>query len=403
MIVLLKQSSIPFQVFKYSVNNSFPPKFIRNINTKMRGISADQVIEFRKSFAGDPNAKVAQNAAALNLIKDVCANRDILQTTEMSAFSTQLDEWSVTNQKSSGRCWLFALLNLFRVGAMKKLNVKDFEFSQAHIHFWDKFERCNHFMEAMIELSDRPVDDRTTSWLLNDPIGDGGQFSMAINIINKHGLVPKAAFPESFSSSATLGMNTILKDLLRSTACELRALKDSGGGAAALAELKDRRMQDVWRILCIHLGTPPESFEWQWTDKDKKYTNKGTMTPLEFAAEYVEVPYNDYVCLVNDPRNPYMKTYTVDYLQSVADGARVLYLNVDTDTMKTLTNRQLLDGLPVWMGCDVGKQFDRKVGIWDLNAFEFENFYKGKNYQDAMYTSVLSNILKLSKSYPNFD
>lgn len=187
----------------------------------MNSISIDQINTFREEFSKDKAARIAQNAVMSCTIADVALNRNVVAKTTHS-YSNQLDDWSVTNQKSSGRCWLFAMLNLFRVGAAKKLNVKDFEFSQAHIHFWDKFERANHMLEAMIETADRDADDRTVKWILSDPICDGGQWPMAINIINKHGLVPKDVFPESQSSSATLHMNARLKDLLRSSACELR-------------------------------------------------------------------------------------------------------------------------------------------------------------------------------------
>ena len=290
-------------------------------------------------------------------------------------FSTKLDEWKATNQKSSGRCWLFATLNLFRPGTMKKMNVKEFEFSQAHIHYWDKFERSNHFLEAIIETSGRPVDDRTIHFLLSDPIGDGGQWNMAMNLIRKHGLVPKSAYPESNSSSSTRWMNSILKDILRSSASEIREILDSGGSEKEARSHKDSRMEDIWRVLCIHLGTPPESFDWQWRDKDKEFHRRGKMTPQQFAEEFVDVDWEEYVCIVNDPRNEYYQTYTVDYLQNVAGGPPVVYLNVPSDEMKSITQEILEDGMPVWMGCDVGKQMDRKRGLWDANLFETNELY----------------------------
>jgi bleomycin hydrolase len=258
---------------------------------------------------------------------------------------------------------------------MAKLNVKNFEFSQSHIHFWDKFERANHFYEAIIDTSDRPVDDRTIGFLLGDPIGDGGQWNMAMNLIRKHGLVPKSAYPESKSSSNTRGMNANLKDILRSGASEIRAILEAGGTAAEARAHKESRLTDIWRILCIHLGTPPEKFDWQWEDKDGKFHRRGKITPQEFAAEYVEIDWEDYVCIVNDPRNEYYRTYTVDYLQNVAGGPPVVYLNVPSSEMKGVTQKLLEDGLPVWMGCDVGKQMHRKRGLWDAKLFDFGALY----------------------------
>ena len=337
-------------------------------------ITKKQIDKMRKEFESDSSARVAQNAVTSNNLSSVTLRRDLVQEIDFT-FSTKLDEWKATNQKSSGRCWLFATLNLFRPGTMKKMNVKEFEFSQAHIHFWDKFERSNHFLEAIIETSGRPVDDRTIHFLLSDPIGDGGQWNMAMNLIRKHGLVPKSAYPESNSSSSTRWMNSILKDILRSSASEIRGILDSGGSEKEARLHKESRMEDSWRVLCIHLGTPPESFDWQWRDKDKEFHRRGEMTPQEFADEFVDVDWEEYVCIVNDPRNEYYQTYTVDYLQNVAGGPPVVYLNVPSDEMKSITQEILEDGMPVWMGCDVGKQMDRKRGLWDANLFETNELY----------------------------
>ena len=337
-------------------------------------VSSSQIESYRKAFEEDPAAKVAQNAVSNTELTSLALSRDLIQNMDFS-FSTKLDDWSVTNQRKSGRCWLFATLNLFRVGAMKKMSLKEFEFSQSHLHFWDKFERANHFLEAIIDTSDRPVDDRTVHFLLSDPIGDGGQWNMAMNLIRKHGLVPMSAYPESHSSSSTRWMNTVLKDVLRSSASELRGILDDGGSQDEARLRKGSRMADIWKILCIHLGTPPEKFDWQWRDKDKKFHRKGEMTPLEFAKEYVDIDWENYVSIGNDPRNEYYRTYTVDFLQNVAGGPPVVYLNVPSDQMKTVTQRLLEDGTPVWMGCDVGKQMERKRGLWDANLYEFQGLY----------------------------
>ena len=337
-------------------------------------ITRKQVAELRKGFDAESSNKVAQNAVTNVKLPDLTLNRDLVQDIDDS-FSTKLDDWKVTAQMRSGRCWLFATLNLLRVGAMKKMKLKNFEFSQAHIHFWDKFERANHLLEAVIETSDRPVDDRTIHFLLSDPIGDGGQWNMAMNLIRKHGLVPKSAYPESNSSSATRWMNAELKNILRSSACEIRAIVDGGGSVEEAREHKEKRIADIWNMLCIHLGTPPKTFNWQWRDKDNEFHRKGRMTPQQFAAEFVDIDWEDYVCIVNDPRNEYYQTYTIDFLQNVAGGPPVVYLNVPNKEMKAITQKLLEDGIPVWMGCDVGKEMDRKRGLWDANLFDVEGLY----------------------------
>lgn len=354
-------------------------------------ITVDLIAALRADFGSNPSAKVAQNAVCGTAINVVALNRQVVQDTELASFSCKVDSWSVTNQKSSGRCWLFATLNVFRINAMKVLNVKDFEFSQSYVHFWDKFERSNHFLEAVISTAGRPLDDRTVAYMLGDPIGDGGQWDMAINLIRKHGLVPKSVYPESVSSSATLHMNRALKNILRTAARELRTIL-AEPTEAVLAEAraqKEKRLKDIWCFLCIHLGTPPQRFRYSWTDKSDvqhRVKNGGEVTPLEFCEMFVgngacdAVPpaiphYSEYVCLVNDPRNSYMQTFTVDFLQSVTGGPPVVYLNVSTAVMRDMTRRQLEDGLGVWMGCDVGQCLHRDTGIWDLNIFEDEELY----------------------------
>jgi bleomycin hydrolase len=290
---------------------------------------------FRNSFAQDSTVKTAQNAVTQTTIDDVALVRDVVQSTDFT-FSTRLDEWKVANQKQSGRCWLFAALNMLRVPAMKKMNVKEFEFSQNWAMFWDKFERANWFLQHIINTADCEVDDRTVAFLLSDPIGDGGQWNMFVNLVKKHGLVPKTVMPETQSSSCTAKMNMILRWKLRDGAEQLRA------NGADMESIRSEILSGVWRILCIHLGTPPKSFMWQWQDKDKRFHRKGEMSPLEFANEYIETPLDEYVCVVNDPRetSPLMTTYTVGCLGNVVGGDLVKYLNIDTNAMKALTRNE---------------------------------------------------------------
>ena len=349
------------------------PESTSGTDTNLTPITESMLEQFRSDFASDPAAAVSQNAVTQTTIDDIALVRDVVQSTDFS-FSTHLDDWKVTNQKKSGRCWLFAALNLLRVPAMKKMNVKEFEFSQNWAMFWDKFERANWILQHIIETADRNIGDRTVAFLLNDHIGDGGQWNMFVNVVKKHGLVPKSAMPETESSSCTMKMNMVLKWKLRDGAMQIRNAVSEGKD-----EEKVRReiLSGIWRILCIHLGTPPTSFNWQWQDKDKKFHRTGEMTPLEFAKEYICTQLDEYVCLVNDPRatSPYMRTYTVECLGNVVGGEQVIYLNVDTDEMKKLTQRTLEDGNPVWMGCDVGKMFRRDVGIWDAALFDYEGVY----------------------------
>ncbi|MHC4128956.1 MAG: C1 family peptidase [Planctomycetota bacterium] len=327
-------------------------------------------------FGTGPAHRLAQNAVTQNTIDDVALNRSIVTGIDHT-FSHLLDDWTVTNQKKSGRCWLFAGLNLLRVGPMKKMNLKEFEFSQNHALFFDKLERANYFLEAVIETADRPVDDRTVAFLLDRPLDDGGQWNMFVNVVRKHGLVPKAFMPETESSSNTRQMNAILLAKLREGARTLRELRGGGAPMEAARAAKDEILAVIHRILCIHLGTPPQRFPWQWNDKDKEFHRDGDLTPQEFAQKYVELPLDEYVCLVNDPResSPYGRTFTVQHLGNVVDGEIVKYLNVEMDLMKDVAMRAIMGGEPVWFGCDVGKMMRRDMGIWDAGLYDYESVY----------------------------
>ena len=342
-------------------------------------LTDEYIAQLRADFNSHPTAQLMQNAVTSNSIDLVSRNHSVVATTDHS-FSNLLDSWKVTNQKQSGRCWLFAGLNLFRPAAMTALNLKAFEFSQNYTLFWDKFERANYFLEAMIETADREIDDRTVAFLLERPLDDGGQWNMFVNIIRKHGIVPKYAMPETQSSSATRKMNEQLLARLRKGALEVRSCLAGDNVSEQVQATKKNILEEVYRMLSIHLGTPPTKFDWQWNDKDKVFHNDGEMTPLEFANRYFQTDPQDYVCLVNDPRktSSYNNTYTVEFLGNVVGGDIVKYLNVDVQTMKQLTMATLLDGEPVWMGCDVGKMMDRNEGVWDVDLFKYEDVYDAK-------------------------
>lgn len=348
-----------------------------NESTNHNGeITAARLAELNARFVENRSYRMAQNAVAQVTIDDVALDRQVVTSVDHT-FSHKLDDWEVTNQKKSGRCWLFAGLNLLRVGAMKKMDIKEFEFSQNFTLFWDKFERANYFLEAMIETAAEPVDDRTVAFLLGRPLDDGGQWNMFVNIIRKHGLVPKAFMPETESSSNTSRMNSVLMIKLREGAMNLRDLHGKGETIEALRAAKQEVLAVIHRMLCIHLGTPPQSFDWQWHDKEKGFHRDGEMTPLSFAEKYATLPLDDYVCLVNDPResSPIGRTFTVKHLGNVVGGKIVKYLNIDIQLMKRIAAESIKGGDPVWFGCDVVPQMRRDMGLWDARLYDYEGLY----------------------------
>ncbi len=339
-------------------------------------LDSSTLADFQQSYQANPSHRLMQNVVTQHDVNDVALNRTIV-TEAVNSFSTVLDEWGVTNQARSGRCWMFAGLNLFRAETRNLLNVKEFEFSQSYVMFWDKMERANYVLEAVIETADRPVDDRVVAWLLSQPLGDGGQWDMFVSLVRKHGVVPKTVMPETESSGNSMRMNAGLNYQVRQGARNIRRIYADEGGTDAMREAKQQALGAIYRILSIHLGDPPASFDWQWKDKDGEFHRDGALTPMAFAEKYISTPMEEYVCLVHDPRkaNPPGRTYTVQYLGNVVDGTRIKYLNVDIELMKDITMRILQDGKPVWMGCDTGKQMHRDKGIWDADLFDYAGVY----------------------------
>ena len=328
------------------------------------------------AFLADPVAVRTQNAVARTPVAEVAVNR-ARQLAVSRSVSDRIDDWAVANQKKSGRCWLFAALNLFRAGARTKMGLKQFEFSQNHAMFWDKLERVNHFLAGVVDTAAEPVDSRLVSFLLADVMNDGGQWNMAVNVFTKHGVVPQEVMPETDSSSDTGAMNHSLQTLLRRGARDLRGLVADGADTEALAKARDGVVADAHRVLCTHLGTPPASFDWQWRDDGDTFHRDGTLTPQQFFDRYVTIPVREYVCLVDDPRTEHPKgsTLTISHLGNVVGGDRVLYLNTEVSVMKRLAMEAVLAGEPVWFGCDVGQQMLRKEGLWAADLLDLAGTY----------------------------
>ncbi len=332
--------------------------------------------ELGAQFDTNPFNTVRQNAMAESDAGKLVLNQRVAMAVDRN-FSIKLDDWAPTDQKSSGRCWLFAATNLLRAGVIKKLRLKSFEFSQSWLMFWDKLETANYFLEAMVETADRDIDDRTVVTVLGNCVNDGGQWNMFVNIARKYGLVPKAVMPETLSSSATASMNHALVGRLRVGARRLRELASSSAPAADLRAAKQAILTDAYTILRLHMGNPPERFDWQWTDDKKKFHREKGLTARSFMKRYVAVPLDDYVCLVHDPRksSPVGRTFTVEYLGNVVEGGRVIYLNVDMPTLKGIALKALKAGEPVWFGCDCSKMMHRDLSVWDANMFDYEMLY----------------------------
>jgi len=289
-------------------------------------------------------------------------------------FTIDLTHMKATSQKSSGRCWIFAAMNVLREAVAKKCGLEEFELSQNYIAFWDKFEKINYFLESIIDTADLPVGDRTLDWILQG-VSDGGQWDMVVSLIQKYGVVPKTAMPETTQSSSTRAMSVLLNMKLREDAIELRGLVRKG---ADPQPRKEEMLGELYQALCICFGRPADIFDFSWRDKQGVYHCDRNLTPHDFYEKYVGIDLSEYVSLIHAPTadKPYGRTYTVKYLGNVVEGA-IRHLNVPMDTFQTAVISQLKDGEPVWFGCDCSKFGHRKLGIWDQDTYRYGDLLGG--------------------------
>ena len=337
----------------------------------MNDLSLSLIEKFRDQTENSAFDRAMTNALTKHNVKDVAFTNRGLEEAQF-AFSVNVPTMEVTNQKQSGRCWIFAALNLFREEIAEKCNIEKFELSQNYIAFWDKFEKINFFYESMIELADRPLTDRLVIYLLDSGIGDGGQWNMLVNLVEKYGLVPKAAMQETFQSSHTRDMNRLINTLLRKGALDLRKAYSEGSD---VMQVKEKYLLDAYRLLTMCFGVPPKSFDFEYTDKDDAYHIDRGLTPIEFAGKYTSLNLrSDYVGIINSPTEdkPFYQQITIDYLGNVAGAPPVTYLNLPMEEIKDLIVRQLQDGKPVWFGSDVGSMGERSMGIWSDKIYDFD-------------------------------
>jgi len=345
-----------------------------------KSISINDIHDMQESFNSRDANKIAMNAVCHGSALKVAMNRHIHSEFPMS-FSTEIKSGDITNQKMSGRCWMFAGLNALRLKAIDKMKLKTFELSQSYIMFYDKLERSNYFLENILETLNEDITSRIVMHLLAKPIEDGGQWDMFVNLVEKYGVVPKDVYPESTSSSNTNVMNSHLNEKLREFALILRSEHQKNNSIEELRSLKSDMLQDIYKILTIHNGVPPESFHWGYKDKnDKFHQHNEKITPKGFFKKYIDVNLDDYVSLISCPTDdkPFNKNYTVSFLGNLVEGRKVSYLNVDIDTMKQAALKTLKNNNPVWFGCDVGKQLASDEGILDVNGFSFDLLYDTK-------------------------
>ena len=342
-----------------------------------KSISLDMIKSYQENSSSDLSLKLSRNAATHNDITDLAMDWDEYRKIDHT-FSEQITgEMKITNQRSSGRCWGYAGLNLFRIYLGRKHNLRNFEFSQTYFMFWDKLEKSNYFLNCVIKTASETWDSRLMMHLLHNPIQDGGQWDMWVNLINKYGVVPKSEMPETYQSGKSMRMNRMITRKLREYAKELRDSINKQKSEKEVYALKNTMLSTIYKMLVIHLGEPPESFNWQVRDKKKGFHRFKNLTALSFFKEHVGIELNDLVCLINCPMSDkeYDRVYTVEFLGNVIEGNPIRYLNVDIDVLKNASVESIKNNDPVWFGCDVGKYLHRTHGVMDTKLFDFNLFY----------------------------
>ncbi|WP_375178961.1 aminopeptidase C [Enterococcus rotai] len=332
--------------------------------------------KFHDSFIENNKLNALQRGVVKNGIAASAQNQQA-EVNNVPVFSVDIATGKVANQKQSGRCWMFAALNTFRHKMINSFNLKDFELSQNYTFFWDKYEKSNYFYENIIATADQELDSRKVAFLLATPQQDGGQWDMIVSLFQKYGVVPKTAMPESSNSSNSRDLNNCLNKKLRKDATILRELITAGKSAAEVQSVKEKMLEEVYNFLATSLGTPPETFDFEYRDEEKSYHLDQKLTPQSFYEKYVGVNLDDYVSVINAPTadKPYNQTYTVEMLGNVVGGKEVKYINVDMSTFKKLAVAQLEQGESVWFGCDVGQSSTRDSGIMSLDAYDMNDLF----------------------------
>ena len=335
-------------------------------------INLESIQQFRSRYEANPMSQVATKAACKTAVNDICYDSQHARLMNHK-FSVDIPTMSVTNQKSSGRCWIFASLNILREKIAKDLKLADFELSQNYISFYDHLEKANTFLEHVIETADAPTDDRYVAHILSSPVGDGGWWEYFVGLCRKYGVCPKEAMPETYQSTNTASMNMLLNMQLREDALTLRQAAAAGKDAEALRAMKDEMLSRAYNILAICLGNPPEAFDFEYVDKEKAYHADRNLTPKAFYDKYIARDIENIVSLLNAPTEtkPFHKTYVIQHEESIYGQNPVKSLNVPMEEFKAAVIRQLEAGDPIWFSCDCHPFGNRDEGIWDTGLYDY--------------------------------
>ena len=332
------------------------------------GISADMLRQISAAYEGNPADKALRNALNSTPINTLAVSADKIAMID-THFSNEVKTLGRTDQKSSGRCWLFTGLNVLRARMNQKHDLGAFTFSQNYLFFYDQLEKANLFLQGVIDTRNLPMEDRTVDWLFAHPIGDGGQFTGVSNLVMKYGVVPADVMPETLNANNTSQMRAQITNKLREDGLRLREAKPKDVQA-----LKVQMLGEIYRMLALCLGVPPTEFTWARYNGKGEFVSEKTYTPKSFYQEFIgEDLENNYIMVMNNPAVPYNKVYEIEYDRHVYDGQNWVYLNLPIERIKEMAIASIKDNTALYFSCDVGKFLDRKRGIADLGNFDYES------------------------------
>lgn len=365
------------------------------------GITTEMLQQIRKAHPTTASDRALRNALAGTSINQLATSANNPDATD-THFSNEVPSRGITDQKSSGRCWLFTGLNVMRAKVIKQYGLGDFQFSQSYDFFYDQLEKSNLFLQAVIDNAKKPMSDQLVDWLFKNPLSDGGTFCGVIDVVSKYGLVPSEAMPESYNANNTSRMASILSLKLREYGLTLRKMAAQGKKTAELEKQKTEMLGTIYHILTICLGEPVQQFTWIPRDASGKALGEAkTYTPQEFYKEYVGTDLrNAYIMVMNDPSRPYHKTYTIDMDRHSYDGMQWTYLNLPMDEIKPLAIASIKDSTMMYFSCDVGKYLDSKTGVLSLKNYDYESLFgttfpMTKAERISSYASASSHAMTL--------
>ncbi|NSW44366.1 MAG: C1 family peptidase [Bacteroidales bacterium] len=338
-------------------------------------ITATDLEQWQLKIQTLPETKAKVNAISNTDLKTLSLNREQLGKLDYN-FKYKAEVSGITDQKKSGRCWMFTGLNILRPKVIKKLNINNFEFSTNYLFFYDMLEKANLALEIGIETVAKPIDDKTVEWLLKNPIGDGGVWTSLVNLLDKYGAVPKEIMPETYHSENTSQLNAILSYKIREFILELRKLSAQKQTLNQLRERKKTMLFEVYKILTYHLGTPPKQFIWRYKTKDDKITEYKTYTPQSFLKEMIpDFASSQYVQLMNDPSREYFKTYEIEYDRNTVEGLNWVYINLPIEEIKQIALKSIKANEVMYFSCDVGKQLNIDKGLLSVQNYDYSTLY----------------------------